>query len=412
MKLLTVILAGLFISSNTCSQNKEFKVYDNGLIYNERTMSRLGYIVDSLNLKFKSCDMNKKYYSTYQATGHLVKLESGDIKAAKADMEKDIPVDAFLKKYPKATVQRDVIIIKYRYKDYEDKYKVEFEHFSLTNDYGFSITSHDLSLYEKDLQNKWLFDYYKGNSSYAASIQAFYFPNKFTSAEIPHKYALMIGYADCMVDTSVAKFKENTEDGWVELPADWTSLPGKKQTTLLDKMRSTRVIGYCSMDGRPREHALHIALLSAETAKWEVFLKAHLDIMNDRFERASDGSYAWGQRNTYINELEELNINVQDLVFGITFRIENSAKNHYYGSIGRMGRAIAETKNRAEMEQGMLSIISDRDLDVYNRLLFYFLFRNYAYHLKDESIKKECNEKIALARNTLPAYVQKQLNGN
>ncbi|MBK7243510.1 MAG: hypothetical protein IPH98_06560 [Saprospiraceae bacterium] len=72
--------------------------------------------------------------------------------------------------------------------------------------------------------------------------------------------------------------------------------------------------------------------------------------MNDRFDRKSDGSYAWGQRNTYIKELEELNINVPDLILGILFRIENPASNHYFGSIGRVGRALSETKNRNEIE--------------------------------------------------------------
>ena len=51
------------------------------------------------------------------------------------------------------------------------------------------------------------------------------------------------------------------------------------------------------MDNSPRIHALNIAKLSAETINWEVFLRAHLDIMKDKFERMSDGSYAFGGRN-------------------------------------------------------------------------------------------------------------------
>jgi len=174
-------------------------------------------------------------------------------------------------------------------------------------------------------------------------------------------------------------------------------------------MRSTRVIGGCSQDSRPREHAVNIALLSAETYNWEVFLKAHLDIMNDRFERVSDGNYAWGQRNTYIKELEELNINVTDLILGISFRIENAASNHYYSSIGRVGRALSETKNRTEIENAILSIIMDTELDYYNRLVFYFLFKNYNYHIKDETIKKESNEKLVSAVATLPNYFSDRL---
>ena len=105
--------------------------------------------------------------------------------------------------------------------------------------------------------------------------------------------------------------------------------------------RNRVVVGGCSMDNSPRLHALNIARLSAETVNWETFLRAHLDIMNDRFERVSDGSYAQAGRQTYLRELEELDINVPDLLLGISLRIENASRNHYFGSLSRLGRALA-----------------------------------------------------------------------
>ncbi len=48
------------------SQEVEFKIHNNGLIYDEPTMARLGVIVDSLNLKFRSCDLSHPYYSFEQ----------------------------------------------------------------------------------------------------------------------------------------------------------------------------------------------------------------------------------------------------------------------------------------------------------------------------------------------------------
>ena len=113
--------------------------------------------------------------------------------------------------------------------------------------------------------------------------------------------------------------------------------------------------------------------------------------------------------NTYIKELEELNINVTDLILGITFRIENPASNHYFGSIGRVGRALSESNNRNEIESTMLSLVSDNELDVYNRLLFYFLFRNYNFNLKDEGIQTENNLKLAAAIKTLPNFISEIL---
>src|SRR5215211_5537198 len=270
-------------------QEAEFKVYSNGLIYSEHTMSRLSHIADSLNLKYRTCNFSQVFYSKPQTIGHIVKLDAGNIKAAKKDMENQIPLDEFLAKYPKATIERDVLIIKHKYKTYTDQDIVEFEHFELKTDYGFSIESENVSLYEKDLSNRWLFQYDKKTKYSDESLSAFYFPQNFHSAPIPQKYSFMIGYSDCLVDTTTTKFKDDIKVGWVELPQHWTSLPETEKAKLLDQMRSTRVVGNCSQDSRPRKHAVNIALLSAETYNWQVFLKAHLDIMNDRFERMSDG---------------------------------------------------------------------------------------------------------------------------
>lgn len=409
MKNITTLIVGLFCTISAYCQDGEFKVYPNGLIYSEQTMGKLSHIVDSLNLKFKTCNFNTVFFSKSQVIGHIIKVDKGSIKEAKKDMENQISFDDFLKKYPKASVQRNILILKSKYKNYKKQDIVEIEHFDLKSDDEFSMESEDVSLYQKDFSNKWIFEHSKKTSYSDESLTAFYFPNNFSSVPIPQKYSQMIGYSDCLIDTTATKFKDNLKDGWVELPQNWTALSESEKAKLLDKMRSTRVIGGCSMDSRPREHAINIALLSAETFNWEVFLKSHLDIMNDRFERMSDGSYAWDQRNTYIKELEELNINVIDLILGISFRIENPASNHYYGSIGRVGRALSETKNRNEIEQAMLSIISDSELDYYNRLLFYFLFKNYNYYIKDETIKKENDEKLAKAVATLPDYFSNQL---
>jgi hypothetical protein len=390
-------------------QDAEFKVYPNGLIYSEHAMGKLSCIVDSLNLKYRTCNYNRIFYSKCQTIGHIITLDEGNIKAAKKDMENQIPLDQFLAKYPKATIERDALILKDEYTNSKNQNIVEFEHFDLTTDYGLTIEIEDVSVYEKDLSGKWLFEYTPNSKDSEASLSAFYFPQDFYSAPIPQKYSTMIGYADCLIDTTTTKFKDNLEEGWVELPANWTAMPERDKAQLLDQMRSKRVIGFCSQDSRPRNQAVNIALLSAETYNWQVFLKAHLDIMNDRFERMSDGSYAWAKRNTYIKELENLNLNVADLILGISFRVQNPASNHYYGSIGRIGRALSETNNRAEIEKALLSIISDNDLDYYNRLLFYFLFKNYNYYLKDEVLKKENKDKLKLAAETLPPFFSKKL---
>jgi len=406
MKKLLVMMIVLASQTASKGQSSEFKLYPNGLIYSEETMGKLSNIVDSLNLRYKVCDFNKAFYSINQTVGQLVSLDTGNIVAAKLDIERQISIEEFIKKYPLANIEKEVLIIKDYYTNYEGKTVFDFYQFDIKNSIGFEIETKDTLIGESDLHNKWLFDYNKKTTYSKENIRAFYFSNQFIKTKMPSEYSRMIGYADCLIDTSSSKFKKNRKDGWVNLPKNWEAMSLKKKRALLDDMRSTRVVGFCSMDSRPREHAVNIALLSAETTNWEIFLKSHLDIMNDRFERKSDGSYAWEGRNTYIKELEELNINVSDLIFGISFRMENTAKNHYYGSIGRIGRALSESKNRKQIEEGILSIIKDTNLDDFNRSLFYYLFKNYNYYLEDEVLKKENNNKLTLAVNTLPEYLK------
>lgn len=153
------------------------------------------------------------------------------------------------------------------------------------------------------------------------------------------------------------------------------------------------MIGGCNQDQSPRNHALHIAMLSAETTKWEIFLRSHLDIMNDRFVRITDGSYAYGARHTYIKELEVLDINVADLIFGISSRVTNPAENHYFGDLVRIGRALSESADADAIEASMLSMIADSNLDGHNRILMHYLFDKYNHYLKRRRREKaECRE--------------------
>jgi hypothetical protein len=177
----------------------------------------------------------------------------------------------------------------------------------------------------------------------------------------------------------------------------------------LEMKRNRRVIGGCSMDQSPRIHAFNIALLSAETTKWEIFLRSHLNIMNDRFDRVSDGSYAQEGRKTYIKELEVLDIDVLDLIIGISLRVENPSSNHYYGSINRIGRALSESKYKIEIETILLDMIKDDELDDYNRVLIYFLFDNYNYSIGDENVKAENKIKLKEAVSKLPEYISSKI---
>jgi hypothetical protein len=150
---------------------------------------------------------------------------------------------------------------------------------------------------------------------------------------------------------------------------------------------------------------MEICQLAAETTQWDIFLRSHLDIMNDRFERMSDGNYAWAGRKTYLKELEELDIPAIDLLLGTSLRVANVNDNHYWGSIGRTGRALADAENKDALEQRLISMIQDTNLDPYNRLLMAYLFSNYAGSLEDESRRQASINRLEVVMAALPEYM-------
>lgn len=173
--------------------------------------------------------------------------------------------------------------------------------------------------------------------------------------------------------------------------------------------RSYRVMGQCSQDQSPRYHARDIAILAAQSHSWDIFLRAHLDIMNDRFERVSDGSYAYGDRKTYLKELEDLNLNIVDLMLGLTLRADNIADNHYYGTIWRMGWALTESREKDRFEQTAIDILKVYQLDEFNRGLVFLLFHTYISYLDE----KEQIEKITRLRseiNSIPVTLHSSIN--
>src|SRR5262245_47498448 len=109
------ILIFLLTGTFSFSQLNEFGYYPNGLIYSDTTVKQLKFIVDSLNLKFKVCDLNKKYVSKPQALAHYVSLTKGDIKSALKDVQSNIPYEDFIKKYDSLTIENNLLVVKFKY---------------------------------------------------------------------------------------------------------------------------------------------------------------------------------------------------------------------------------------------------------------------------------------------------------
>jgi len=465
-----------FFAGNCHSQppkGGEFEIKSNGLIYSDADMKHLRFIVDSLNLKFKTCDLSKKFYASPQIMATQLKFSSSTDKLTEvlADLKAGINPEVMMSKYKNLITSSGTILL---IRGYNDEYLLAGDPNNGYNSlYGFDI---DKLNFDK---SQWIYDYTpKDNYTKEYSINCYFLPGEFKSDPIPEKYARLIQYVDCMIDTNTLislvtdketepssrrydyiksindyinkamKAKKNGKNDWEfeyisDKKVDWaiTNLKSDKEfsrmiretaddclenncgsepiealvasfvskETALKMKRSRRVVGGCSMDQSPRIHALSIAKLAAETHSWDIFLRSHLDIMNDRFERRSDGSWAWKGRMTYLKELEELDLDVVDLMLGLTLRASNAATNHYFGTIWRLGRALADSMDKALFEKNALTMMQDAELDAFNRGLVYLLYVSYSHYFEGE----EGKSKRDALRNTIsafPADIQAAIN--
>ena len=492
MKYATLILL-LFITSISSAQ--EFKIFENGLIYSPQTMHRLALIVDSLNLKFKTCEQVSVYYSKNQARGHHIWLDSM-AEDAREFIQTNPDFQSFVKKYPFTEFTEDLLIV--QHKTNNESGQSIHKYISYPKDHKISVPYTERHMTSGQTGN-WVYLFYDMSDYKKASVlEAFFIEIPFHAKPLPPQYSRMIQYVDCMVDTTNVVFSANAsfEKNWynyaggadnppavdafyqyIDLPdnplRDSTAqqragynnevngYPKRRAQHLQDTLAGTakfgelltaavneaiangiadaeletwagqyispemelkmkrlrRVSGSCSQDPAPREHALAIAQLAAETAAWEIFLRAHLNILNDYFSRSSDASYAQYKRGTYIQELEELGFDIPALLLGISLRAENTASGHYYGQTDRIGRALAESRNQDSMSEQISKAIADPNLDDFNRLLFWNLYQNMAHWQAHAGRTPEgkkaqfeqTKSAIAGIRQTLPAYLAKQL---
>jgi hypothetical protein len=173
----------------------------------------------------------------------------------------------------------------------------------------------------------------------------------------------------------------------------------------LNMKRNRIVYGMCSMDDSPRRHAIGIAMLAAEAVEWPVFLRAHLNVLNDNFPRLSDGSYAWGRRGTYLKELEAIGLDAVPLLLGTALRYDQATEKHYFSQVGRLGRALAESAQSAYVGHFLVAQVANTQLDEFNRLLFYYLFTHFHHYLEDKEAAADYQSAMDEAIKTLPVDI-------
>src|ERR1700722_20430577 len=102
MKYLIVVYLGLEGGLMARGQLPGFPLDANGLFYSDTVMGQLRHLADSMRSRAGRTRGKGDYYSIKQATGRLVRVDTGDVYGAFDDLRKGTSFTAFAGKYPQA----------------------------------------------------------------------------------------------------------------------------------------------------------------------------------------------------------------------------------------------------------------------------------------------------------------------
>jgi hypothetical protein len=199
----------LLVCAVAYGQGSEFKLHENGLIYSDASIGKLKHIVDSLNLKFKACDVYKEFHAITQGKAHHMRLDGKKSVQAKADLLAGISYDDFRKKYPKATYDENLLIVKSTYVDYDDQETIHYQTPELQSNKNYAIYYHKSEPSHETGQ--WIYRYEEKNDYSDENIEAFYVTSTLKAKKLPERYARLIQYSDCLVDTTAQVFMKDAK---------------------------------------------------------------------------------------------------------------------------------------------------------------------------------------------------------
>lgn len=180
----------------------------------------------------------------------------------------------------------------------------------------------------------------------------------------------------------------------------------------LNLIRQSQTIGTCSFDDRPLEQMKRIATLAAETSNWSLFLKSSLNVLNDNVSRVAQSNIASNNRKSYVEELVKLNLDLNKVLIGSNFRINDSINTHYYSDGGKIAKAYSSLseKHQGFFEKTITEILKDPYIDTFNKLHFYNTYLNFKYLAKDSLKIKTTSQNISRLVTYLPHEIKSRID--
>ncbi len=468
-----------FISFNNYAQNE---------IVNNDDIPKLNTIIKFLEKEYRE-SKSQSFKSLPQTSANYFKIITNNPTDFLKSLNSALNFEQLVKENPSLQIDRDVLIIKNVYSNYNKEKKIEVKSFEIGQSQRHLIEIK----YSDSINNsniKFLYSIHKETwSKYkeASIIQGFYFINEFKSIDLPEKYVDWINYTDIIVkpETSIfydikeksnelLSYKKTIIDSLINYYETKTNKPpyqkeqdyitrrkkqdewqSKKQkfsdslyktdkhfkklliealsyaevnkvsngdledftsqliskNRALELMRQNQQVGSCSFDDGPNIQQKRIASMAAQTQNWDVFIKSFLNVMNDNVSRNANSNIASDSRQTYINELVKLNLDIDKILLGSNLRVHDTVKKHYFSDGSKIAKAYAnlDSKNQLYFEKTILNIISDKSMDPFNKLHFYNTYKYYQYFIEDSLKKKDIDKNIEKLIPLLPIEIKSRI---
>ncbi|WP_425636912.1 hypothetical protein ACPUEN_16075 [Algoriphagus yeomjeoni] len=136
------------------------------------------------------------YFSMPQTSSDYFEIKTKDLKGFVEVFHKVNSTEELMAAYPQLIVDRDLLTVKNKYRDYQDKEVLAIKTFQIKNSKSHEVVIPYADSLEHQLK---FFESYKDNKSDFFTISGFFLEDDFQSYKIPEKYADWLFYGDVLV---------------------------------------------------------------------------------------------------------------------------------------------------------------------------------------------------------------------
>ncbi len=170
---------------------------------------------------------------------------------------------------------------------------------------------------------------------------------------------------------------------------------------LLAFHRNQAIRGSCSMDDRPIKQLEKIAHNAALLMDWDLFIKTHLDLINNRYLASAYSSYGVANRKNPANSLEII-FDPMDLFLGTILQYHQKSEKQYQSNRFQIAKSILALQEKEVLIEKLIEMSRHSGLDVYNRLCILDMLE-YLHRLEPENLREST---LASIRAELPSNKQ------